>query len=671
MQKDNDAGPSLPKVAKDEKKITKRKRNTTASTTIPPVPGNPSLPLKSKAERNKEKYQEWRQRKRQRDRAPQHVDTASTTAKPAEEADDMTVEIMFTTSTGKIVTSQNIGTILTGYLQAFQKDPSKFIARYEYTLIPPTDINKKWKPDPNHAHQPPPDSLYSCKVIMPPGIEPEYVISSAPGFRSKALAKRDGMGVMVQRLMEAGQISQDLVAMPTGADAKHVGAKDRKDLKRFEHQEKLGKITDPSTAVEGATLNERWTSFKKGIRDRLPTLPESSDGRKGIMDCIPISSPKFWDDSPPFTSSTEFYPTSITLDIEGSGDESKTMCLLTTRSIPDAELMKEIDLTVEEKELTAIKVVRAKAVLRSGPAMTKIAKDQLQSALKFTRCVLNTHLSQPVIGDLDGCRWLLLPMQRDYNPTKHTKIRRRDIDWDEIETGTRDATPFSSDQFATLPHASISDFMFGTADSSRLVYIQPSTTAEAPFEALTALPGRKGGFVKELSSTRTPLPNLQELRTRHPISASVYRTTSMLPAILHRIDSILIARQASETIFESAVSTSAALLALTPRRTSGDLHHSYERLEFLGDTLLKLIGTIDVFARPPSVLSEVEVEKERHLMLSNRMLHKCGEEAGIPPYIRNGRFRTSHWRPAGWKYENGQTVEEPSQTLGLKVRTLA
>jgi len=675
MPEENNAGLSRPNVAKDEKKFTKRKRNTPTTTSTPPVPGSSPLPSKSKAERNKEKYQEWRQRKRQRDRAPQHGDALAvppsippiTPLDPAKEDNDMTVEIMFTTSTGKIVTAQNVGTILTGYLQAFQKDPAKYVARYEYTLIPPTDINKKWKPDPNNAHQPPPDSLHSCKVIMPPGIEPEYVTSTAPGFRSKALAKRDAMSVMVQRLLEAGQISQDLVSTPSGSDAKTVGAKDRKDLKWFEHQEKLGKITDPSTAVEGATLNERWASFKKGLRDRLPTMPESSDGRKGTSDCVPVTSPTFWEDLPPFTSNTEFYPTSITLQIEGNSDECRTMCLLTTRPLPDMELMREIDLTIREKEVLEIKPVKAKANLRDGPAMTKLSGDQLESAFAFTRSVLSTHLAHPVIGGLDESRWLLLPMRRDYDPTKHTKIRRRDVDWDQIELGTSGPTPCLPEHFASVPPESICDAMFGTADSSRLVYIQPSSHLETPFDAFTALPGRKGGFVNELSSTRNPLPHLRDLRTRHYISASVYRTTSMLPAIFNRIDAILIARQASETIFGSAINTSEALLALTPRRTSGDLHCSYERLEFLGDTLLKLIGTVDVFARPPSVLSKVEVEKERHLMLSNRMLHKCGEEAGITPYIRNMKFKASQWRLAGWRSEDGQVVEEPTQTLGLKV----
>jgi endoribonuclease Dicer len=675
MKPEGDAGPSR-QLIKDEKRNTKRKRNATTKTPTILVPDNSSTPSKTKAERNREKYQEWRQRKRQKDRATQHVDSAPSisttppTKAPDSADDDMPIEVMFTTTTGKVVTSQNVGIVLMKYLQAFPKDPAQFSARYEYTLIPPDVVNPKWKPDPKNAKQPPPDSLNSCTIYMPEGIEPAQETSTPPGFRSKSLAKRDAMAVMVKRLMEAGQISQDLVAMPTGTQDKVVGAKDRKELKWFEHQEKLGKISSPDALVEGTTLNERWAAFKTGVRDRLPTMPESQDGRKGIVDCIPITSPRFWDESPSFTSTTEYYPTLITLDIEGCADECRTLCLLTTRPIPEMDVLKEIDLSVKEKENVTIKPVTAKGVLRTGPPMTKLSESQLDSALRFTQTILNTHLAQPVTANLKECRWLLLPMSRGYDPSKHAKVKRKHVDWDQIEIGGKlEPIPFTLDLLDTMSDDTISETMFGSADMNRLVYIHRAyKISEGALEGSVAVPGRKGGLVNELASTPVPLPDLKDVHVRHPISASVYRTTSMLPIIFHQIDSVLIARQASETIFSSAIHNPAALMALTPRKTSGDLHHSYERLEFLGDTLLKLIATVDVFARPPAVLRDVKVEKERHVMLSNRMLQKCGEEAGISPYIRNGKFRADGWMPHGWRLENGQVAEAPAQTLGLKVR---
>ena len=677
MKPEGDAGPSRQPI-KDEKRNTKRKRNATTKTKTPTilVPDNSSTPSKTKAERNREKYQEWRQRKRQKDRATQHVDSAPPNPIPSPlnppdlADDDMPIEVMFTTTTGKVVTTQNVGIVLTKYLQAFPKDPAQFSARYEYTSTPPDVINPKWKPDPNHPHQPPPDSLNSCTIYMPEGVEPAQASSTPPGFRSKSLAKRDAMAVMVKRLMEAGQISQDLIAMPGRTEDKIVGAKYRKELKWFEHQEKLGKIGSPDEMVEGTTLNERWAAFKTGVRDRLPTMPESQDGRKGIVDCTPLTSPRFWDESPSFTSTTEYYPTLITLEIEGCVDECRTMCLLTTRPIPEMDVLKEVDLSVKEKENVLIKPVTAKGVLRTGPPMTKLSESQLDSALRFTQTVLSTHLAQPVVADLEECRWLCLPMQRGYDPIKHAKIKRKHIDWDQVEIGSKlEPIPFTLDLLGTMPDDAVSETMFGSADLNRLIYIHRAhKSSKGALEGSVAVPGRKGGLVNELASTPVPLPDLKDVHVRHPITASVYRTTSMLPIIFNQIDSVLIARQASETIFSSAINNPAAFMALTPRKTSGDLYNSYERLEFLGDTLLKLIATVDVFARPPAVLRDVKVEKERHVMLSNRMLQKCGEEAGISPYIRNGKFRAGGWMPHGWRLESGQIAETPAQTLGIKVR---
>jgi hypothetical protein len=579
---------------------------------------------------------------------------------------------MFTTSTGKLVTSANLGTIFNKYLQAFQKDPASFQATYQYILIPPDTINKKWKPDPNNAHQPPPDSMYSCTLVMPEGIKPSQAVSTPPGFRSKSLAKRDAMSVMVRTLMDAGEISQDLVPKPSGPDVKTIGAKDRKDLVWFENQEKLGNIIDPSARSSGSTLNERWAAFKVGIRDRLPELPQSVNGNKGVFDCVPISSPTFWNDSPAFTSSTAFYPTTIQLKIEGYAHECRDLCLLTTRPIPDTELGRTFDLTIRGKEYATFDVVPAKVVLRGGPAITKLSEDQVNTAFHFTQSILNTHIAHPVISNLRECRWLVLPMRQGHNATMHTKVKRRHVDWDELGMVIgQEPRPVHRDELLSNTTESGSDAMYGTADSNRLVYLhRPPSTDSCPEDLLKgsiALPGRKGGIVNELSSASNLLPDLNDIRTRHPISPSVYRTTSMLPTILNQLDTYLIARQASEVLLGGAADTSTTLQALTPRKTSGDLLHSYERLEFLGDTLLKLIGTVDVFARPPEKLRSVEVDKERHLMLSNRMLHSCSEKAGLLPYIRNEKFMAKDWMPVGWRFEDGTAKEAKSQVLGLKV----
>jgi hypothetical protein len=487
---------------------------------------------------------------------------------------------------------------------------------------------------------------------------------------------------MVKALMEAGEIDEDLEPKPTEAGAKVVGAKDRKDLAWFEKQEKLGKIGTDKEIDTSQSLNQRWAGFKSGIRDRLPPLPQTVDGRQGVLDVVPLSSPNFWAECPPFTDSPDLYPTIITMSVEGSTEECRSMCLVTTRPIPETESGLEVDLSVRKVDQP---FVVAAGRLESRPALNKISPTRIEAAFHYTQTILNAHLARPVTSSLAECRWLLLPLQHEYEPAKQPTIKRKHIDWDQVEAAENAVPPpFAVQELSKWTMAMIEDSMFETADSSRLVSLRPARAAASTaddhthyptaktadnqlVEGIVAMPGRKGGFVNQLSCSRDVLPNLRDLRSRHPIPASIYRTTSMLPGFLNHLDTNLIARQLSNDIFASTISTSMALKSITPRKTSGDFHHSYERLEFLGDTLLKLIATVDVFARPPDGRHEIEVEKDRHMMLSNRMLQMCAGKAGVTPYIRNERFKPSTWRPTGWTFEGEQPVPRPSQVMGLKV----
>lgn len=98
-------------------------------------------------------------------------------------------------------------------------------------------------------------------------------------------------------------------------------------------------------------------------------------------------------------------------------------------------------------------------------------------------------------------------------------------------------------------------------------------------------------------------------------------------------------------------------------------HRSYERLEILGDTLIKLLTTLDTcLAGPLSDNSRVE----RHILLSNKSLRINGVEAGIAPYIRAKEGRTKAWLPEGWILGDQPSSIEVEKTvkIGDKVSNL-
>lgn len=104
----------------------------------------------------------------------------------------------------------------------------------------------------------------------------------------------------------------------------------------------------------------------------------------------------------------------------------------------------------------------------------------------------------------------------------------------------------------------------------------------------------------------------------------------VLPAIIHRFESYLIALEACEVV-DLKVSPALALEALTKDSDNSDEHDeekinfksgmgpNYERLEFLGDCFLKMATSISTFVQQPDE-NEFEFHVRRMVMLCNQNL---------------------------------------------------
>lgn len=135
----------------------------------------------------------------------------------------------------------------------------------------------------------------------------------------------------------------------------------------------------------------------------------------------------------------------------------------------------------------------------------------------------------------------------------------------------------------------------------------------------------------------------------------------ILPAIIHRFESYLIALDACKAI-DLYVNPALALEALTKDSDNSDEHGeekinfrsgmgpNYERLEFLGDCFLKMATSISTFVLQPDE-NEFEFHVRRMLMLCNQNLMETavdkkkfkfdnGEERGLQlyKYIRTEAF---------------------------------
>lgn len=148
------------------------------------------------------------------------------------------------------------------------------------------------------------------------------------------------------------------------------------------------------------------------------------------------------------------------------------------------------------------------------------------------------------------------------------------------------------------------------------------------------------------------------------------------PAIMHRIDAFLIALDACKML-NLPINPKLALEAVTKDSDNSDEHSekkinfqagmgpNYERLEFLGDTFLKMAVTIAIYSQCPHS-DECQSHVERMLLICNQNLFNHAVNRGLQEYIRSKSFDRRTWYP-NLKLKRGKMFKtEVKHTLGDK-----
>lgn len=146
------------------------------------------------------------------------------------------------------------------------------------------------------------------------------------------------------------------------------------------------------------------------------------------------------------------------------------------------------------------------------------------------------------------------------------------------------------------------------------------------------------------------------------------------PAIIHRIDSNLIALDACRLLSLDRIRPDLALEAFTKDSDNSDEHdaekinfqggmgNNYERLEFLGDCFLKMATTISIFTLAPDK-SEFEYHVERMLLLCNQNLCNNALEVKLEEYIRSMAFNRRTWYPEGLTLKRGKRTNSDGRHM--------
>lgn len=119
-----------------------------------------------------------------------------------------------------------------------------------------------------------------------------------------------------------------------------------------------------------------------------------------------------------------------------------------------------------------------------------------------------------------------------------------------------------------------------------------------------------------------------------------------LPSVIHRVDTAYIARLLSATILGPVgIDNTAQVLEAICAPAASEPIGDYNRLEYLGDSILKFCTELQVVAQHPT-WPEAFLSAEKDRIVRNSNLAKASLQAGLDRFIITKSFTGSKWRPS-------------------------
>ncbi|PIA59016.1 hypothetical protein AQUCO_00400102v1 [Aquilegia coerulea] len=157
---------------------------------------------------------------------------------------------------------------------------------------------------------------------------------------------------------------------------------------------------------------------------------------------------------------------------------------------------------------------------------------------------------------------------------------------------------------------------------------------------------QKGGMAAEKRLAYVHMP--AELLVPIEVPIGVRKSFYLLPSLMHRLESLMLASQLREEIsigLDNCSRSSFLILeALTTLRCCEDF--SLERLELLGDSVLKYVVSYTLFLKYP-MKHEGQLSARRSFGVCNSTLHKLGTDRKLQGYIRDSAFDPRRWVAPG------------------------
>ena len=145
------------------------------------------------------------------------------------------------------------------------------------------------------------------------------------------------------------------------------------------------------------------------------------------------------------------------------------------------------------------------------------------------------------------------------------------------------------------------------------------------------------------------------------------RFATFIPSILHHVENALLTEQLCNGILAPAdMSNGSDVLAAISAPVAQEVNN-YQRLEFIGDSILKMLTAIALMADHP-MWHEGYLSRAKDHVVSNGRLAVSAQATGLDKYVRNESFKGKKWRPI---YNSDINGIENAKKRELSTKTLA
>ncbi|EGD99987.1 hypothetical protein TESG_07315 [Trichophyton tonsurans CBS 112818] len=170
-------------------------------------------------------------------------------------------------------------------------------------------------------------------------------------------------------------------------------------------------------------------------------------------------------------------------------------------------------------------------------------------------------------------------------------------------------------------------------------------------------------------TARNCIPARQSCISMLPVGFAKFAL--FIPSLIHTIGRYLLAEELSQTILSPVGFQNIQLVLTAITATSAREDTNYQRLEFLGDSALKLHASMQLLAEHP-LWHEGILSKKKDSIVSNSRLWKAAVDTGLDQFILTTCFTGAKWRPLynSTYADNAGKIGEKS-TRELSTKTLA